>query len=82
VRHVANCVIAGIESRHFVLEGPHGAISYLILPGARGRESERVLQRGTVRGLFAQRDGFTVGVFGEGPVERAELERMMNAVVS
>ena len=82
VRHVANCVIAGIESRHFVLEGPHGAISYVILPGARGPESERVLQRGTVRGLFAQRDGFTVGVFGEGPVDRAELERMMQAVVS
>ena len=82
VRHVANCVIAGIESRHFVLEGPHGAISYVILPGARGPESERMLQRGTVRGLFAQRDGFTVGVFGEGAVDRAELERMMNSVVS
>ena len=82
VRHVANCVIRGIESRHFVLQGPHGAISYVILPGARGPESERVLQRGTVRGLFAQRDGFTVGVFGEGPVDRAELERMMQAVVS
>lgn len=82
VRHLGRCVIAGIESRHFVLQGPSGAISYVILPGAKGVFGEREIEHGTMRGLFAQRDGFTVGVFGEGNVGRDELEQMMHAVVS
>jgi hypothetical protein len=82
VRHIANCVIAGIQSRHFVLEGPSGPISYVILPGARGLKGDRMLEQGAMRGLFTQRDGFTVGVFGESNVDRAELERMMHAVLS
>jgi uncharacterized protein DUF3379 len=82
IRHLGYCVIAGIESRHFVLQGPNGAISYVILPGARGFEGERMVERGTMRGLFSRRDGFTVGVFGEGNVDRTELERMMRAVVA
>lgn len=82
VRHLAYCVIAGIESRHFVLQGPAGAISYVILPGARGRDGERVLEQGAMRGLFTRHGDFTIAVLGADNVDRAELERMMRAVVS
>jgi len=82
VRHLGRCVIAGIESRHFVLEGPHGAISYVILPGAKGGLTEREIEQGGMRGLFTQRAGFTIAVLGAAGTQRAELERMMRAVVS
>jgi hypothetical protein len=80
IRHLANCVIAGVESRHFVVQGPNGVVSYVILPGAKGDAPERELQEGTMRGLFVQRAGVTIGVFGQNGVERAELEKMMHAV--
>jgi hypothetical protein len=82
VRHLGRCVIAGIESRHFVLEGPNGAISYVILPGAKGGLTEHEIEQGGMRGLFTRRDGFTIGVLGAAGTKRAELERMMRAVVS
>ncbi len=80
IRHLANCVIAGVESRHFVVEGPRGVVSYVILPGAKGDASERELREGAMHGLFVQRAGVTIGVFGQDGMERAELEKMMHAV--
>jgi hypothetical protein len=83
VRHLANCIVAGIESRHFVIEGPRGPISYVILPGAKsGGDEERMLDLGPMRGLFTRRAGFTIGVVGAAGMERAELEQMMRAVLS
>lgn len=82
VRHLANCVIAGIESRHFVVEGPGGPISYVILPGAKGAGAERVLERDGLHGLFVQRAGATIGVFAEGSATREQLERWMHDVLA
>ena len=80
IRHLANCVIAGVESRHFVVQGPQGVVSYVILPGAKGNASERELQEGAMRGLFVQRAGVTIGVMGHSGMRRAELEKMMREV--
>jgi hypothetical protein len=83
VRHLSRCVIAGIESRHFVVDGPGGPISYVILPGASGRgEPERMLERDGVHALFAQRAGATIGVFTQGAASRSQLERWMRDVLA
>jgi len=82
VRHLANCVIAGIESRHFVVEGPGGPISYVILPGAGAGGSERMLERDGLHALFVQRAGATIGVFAEGSATREQLERWMHDVLA
>lgn len=83
VRHLGYCVIAGIESRHFVVDGPGGPISYVILPGATGGgEPERMLERDGLRGLFAQRAGATIGVFTQRAASREQLERWMRDVLA
>ncbi len=83
VRHLANCVIAGIESRHFVVEGPRGPVSYVILPGANGAsDAERMLERDGLHGLFVQRSGATIGVFAQGASSREELERRLHDVLA
>ena len=83
VRHLANCVIAGIESRHFVVDGPGGPISYVVLPGASGSgEPERMLERDGVHALCAQRAGATIGVFTQRAASRAQLERWMRDVMA
>jgi hypothetical protein len=81
VRHLANCVIAGIESRHFVIDGPRGPVTYVILPGARGDASMRTLESGGMRGLFTRRAGATIGVFAAAKSASAdELEAMLVSV--
>ncbi|HXZ48071.1 MAG TPA: DUF3379 family protein [Usitatibacter sp.] len=82
IRHLANCVIAGIESRHFIIEGPRGIVSYVILPGARGDDSERMLHEGGTSGLFARRGDLTVAVLAQNGMGREELESMMRAVLA
>jgi hypothetical protein len=82
VRHLSNCVICGIESRHFVVEGPGGPVSYVILPGAGAGGSERVLDRDGLHGLFMQRGGAAIGVFAQGAATREELERRVRDVLA
>ena len=82
IRHLANCVIAGIESRHFVIEGPDGIVSYVILPGAHGGADERVLERSGMRALFARHGDVTVAVLGAESMDRGELEKMMRKVLA
>ncbi|HSN19719.1 MAG TPA: DUF3379 family protein [Usitatibacter sp.] len=81
VRHLANCVIAGVESRHFVIDGPRGPVSYVILPGALGDAAMRTLEWDGMRGVFTQRAGATIGAFATaGSVARPDLERLLLAV--
>src|SRR5258708_4300934 len=32
VRHLANCIVAGREGRHFTVDGPNGVVSFVVLP--------------------------------------------------
>lgn len=83
IRHLANCVIAGVESRHFIVESPRGPVSYVILPGAKdGEDAGRMLQQGPMQGLLMRRAGVTIGVFGQDGMDRGELERMLQAVLA
>lgn len=83
VRHLGNCVIAGIESRHFVVEGPTGPVTYVVLPGAGSSSSaERMIERDGMHGLFVQRAGATIGVFAQGTPTREQLERWMRDVLA
>ena len=81
IRHLANCVVAGREGRHFTVDGPYGVVSFLVLPG-EDREGATLLamEKGGTRGLFMKRAGMTIGVFAQGGVERAELEKVMHEV--
>jgi hypothetical protein len=81
VRHLANCVIAGIESRHFIIESPHGPVTYVVLPGAVGDAALRTLESDGVRGVFTRRAGATVAVFASNATSREDLERMMRDVL-
>ena len=69
-------------SRHFVIEGPHGLVSYVILPGAHDGTGERMLEANGTRGLFAREGGVTVGVFTQTSLPREELEDLMRRVVA
>jgi len=83
VRHLANCVIAGIESRHFVVQSPRGIVSYVILPGASGDDaSGRVVSGDGFAALFVKRTGMTIGVLAPQGASRATLEAMMRDVVA
>lgn len=83
VRHLGKCVIGGIESRHFVLQSPRGAITYVILPGGGPAESSgKLLSRDGFDGLFMHRAGATIGVMAPKGTTRAELETLMRAVIA
>ena len=81
IRHLAKCVIAGREGRHFTLDGPHGVVSFVVLPGGeRGGASSLTMEEGGTRGLFMRRAGMTIGVFAPTGAERGELEKVMHQV--
>ena len=81
IRHLANCVVAGREGRHFTIDGPHGVVSFLVLPGTdREDASALVMEKGGTRGVFMKRAGMTIGVFAQGAPDRGELEKMMQRV--
>jgi hypothetical protein len=83
VRHLANCVIAGIESRHFIVESSRGIASYVILPGATGRDpAGRILSRDGFEALFIEQGGVTIGVMAPKGASRKTLEAMMRDVVA
>jgi len=81
IRHLANCVIAGREGRHFTVDGPHGVISFVVLPGGeRGGAASLAMEKGATRGLFMKRAGTTIGVFAQGGAAPGELEKVMHQV--
>jgi hypothetical protein len=84
VRHLANCVIDGIESRHFVVESARGIVSYVILPGASGRDASggRMLSRDGFEALFVERAGVTIAVLAPKGASRKTLDAMMRDVVA
>ena len=79
IRHLANCIVAGVEGRHFVVDGPNGIVSFLVLPGQSPGDS-LLLREGDTRGYFMKRAGLTIGVFSQQDVKPAELEKMMHEV--
>ena len=79
IRHLANCVVAGVEGRHFTLDGPNGVVSFLVLPGTSAGES-MLMREGDTRGYFMKRAGLTIGVFTHQDIKPAELEKMMHQV--
>jgi hypothetical protein len=79
IRHLAHCIIAGREGRHFTLDGPNGVVSFIVLPGTSFGGPE-LMQRGSFQGRFMKRAGTTVGVFAEGGTSPAELEKLMRQV--
>jgi len=81
IRHLANCVVAGREGRHFTVDGPHGVVSFLVLPGEdRDGDSLLAMDKGGTRGVFMKRAGMTIGVFAQGDARRGELEKVMHEV--
>ncbi len=81
VRHLANCVIAGREGRHFTVDGPHGVVSFVVLPSSgEGSGKASLLQRNAMKGFFMPIGGMTIGVVAEGDVDRAQLERLARQV--
>ena len=82
VAQLGRCVIAGVESRHFILQTKSGAASYVVLPGApASAPPERELTRYGLEGLFVQRDGATIGVFAPQGTSPRELRAMLHEVV-
>ena len=81
VRHLANCVIAGREGRHFTVDGPHGVVSFVVLPSSgEGSGKASLLQRQSMMGFFMPIGGMTIGVVAEGAVDRAQLEQLARQV--
>ena len=80
IRHLANCIVAGREGRHFTVDGPSGVVSFVVLPGGEPGASYMIMEKGGTRGLFTKRAGMTIGVFAQGGVERGELEKVMRRV--
>ena len=80
IRHLANCVIAGREGRHFTVDGPGGVITFVVLPGNSGDEPMLIREHG-MEALFMQRAGLTIGVFAQAGTGRAGLERIMAEVI-
>lgn len=81
VRHLANCVIAGREGRHFTVDGPHGVVSFVVLPSSgEGSGKASLLQRQAMKGFFMPIGGMTLGVVAEGDVDRAQLEQLARQV--
>ncbi len=81
IRHLANCIVAGREGRHFTVDGPNGVVSFVVLPGVSGGSAE-LLTLGGLRGVFMKRSGATIGVFAQGATDRAELEKVMLQVIA
>ncbi len=81
VRHLANCVVAGREGRHFTVDGPRGVVTFIVLPGGAGEEPV-LLQKDGTRALFLKRAGNTVGVMVQYAAERGELERLAREVIA
>jgi Protein of unknown function (DUF3379) len=79
IRHLANCIVAGREGRHFTIDGPHGVVSFVILPGV-SRGGPESMQVGSTQGRFLKRAGATIGVFAQGDASPAELETLMRRV--
>jgi len=79
IRHLANCVIDGREGRHFIIDTPHGVVSFVVLPGTDAGEAPVLLQRGRTHGYFMKRAGNTVGVFADAG-SREVLEAMAQHV--
>ena len=81
VRHLANCVIAGREGRHFTVDGPHGVVSFVVLPSSgEGSGKASLLQRQAMKGFFMPIGGMVIGVVAEGDVDRAQLEQLARQV--
>ena len=81
IRHLANCIVAGREGRHFIVDGPHGVVSFVVLPGGeRPGDDHLLMDKGGTRGLFMKRAGMTIGVFAQGAADRGELESVMREV--
>jgi len=79
IRHLANCIVAGREGRHFTVDGPDGVVSFLVLPGT-SRDGPEFMQQGNMRGRFMKRAGATIGVFAQGGAKPADLEKLMRQV--
>jgi Protein of unknown function (DUF3379) len=82
VRHLGHCVVAGREGRHFTIDGPHGVVSFLVLPAKGDAGRAESVQRGGTLGVFTRRDGLLIGVFGETSMRRADLEKIMEEVLA
>lgn len=81
VRHLANCVVAGREGRHFTVDGPSGVVTFLVLPsGTRG--GPEWIERSGLKARFIRRAGATIGIFAEARMDSAEMEGMLRRVVS
>ncbi len=80
IRHLANCIVAGREGRHFTMDGPNGVVSVLVLPGGTQSDAHVLMKRGATEGIFMKRAGVTIGVFAQNGTDRGELERIMRQV--
>jgi hypothetical protein len=79
VRHLGHCIVAGIQGRHFTVDGPGGVVSFVLLPAQSGGAARSLARHDTV-GVFEQHGRFLIGAFaGAGTDEnllRALVERM------
>ena len=80
IRHLANCIVAGREGRHFTVDGPNGVVSFLVLPAQSRGEAPVLMRQGATQGVFMKRAGVTIGVFAQEGADRAQLEKLMRQV--
>jgi hypothetical protein len=81
IRHLANCIVAGREGRHFVVDTPRGRVAFLVLPGSDEAGVDSILVRqGETRGVFMKRAGLTIGAFARDDASREALEKLMHEV--
>jgi hypothetical protein len=79
VRHLGHCIVAGIQGRHFTVDGPGGVVSFVLLPAQSGGAARSLARHDTV-GVVEQHGRLLIGAFaGAGTHEnllRALVERM------
>ncbi len=83
IRHLANCIVAGREGRHFVIDTPRGPVAFVILPAPEEAAGARVIVRmGGTQGVLMRRAGVAIGTFARDGTDPAALAELMRDVVA
>lgn len=76
VRHLGHCIVAGIQGRHFTVDGPGGVVSFVLLP-VQSRSVPDSMEHGDTLGVFEQRGSILIGAFGASGFDERTLRELM-----
>jgi hypothetical protein len=76
VRHLGHCIVGGIQGRHFTVDGPHGIVSFVLLPAQAGSAPRSLVEDGTV-GVFEQHGRFLIGAFASAGTDENLLRTLV-----